>query len=370
MINTTREFYDYLKQRFTTFLLTRESRYGCRADTENFLPGDQNYFIIKNPKIFGRPFKLRHTDTLSFRMLYKFYFLVKKKNIDLFLMMENKVGFYFFFIKLFCRKKIILWIDNGFLQNKFCRLYIKTKVIDHYLCSNKDIFKSLIALGLNPEKTTIIPPAVNSKKFFKMSSLESGQLGEIYSVNNKAFVYFFSGSLQKGRGVEILLESFRALLKTSTSIRLVISWIENPQEKAYKSEILKYIKKYHLSEFFVFLGKFENKIHLYNIGDVMVLPYTAKSAIAPPLTLIEAMMCETAVITTRINEMQTADIIKDKNNGILCGPNVKDLTEAMLWALKNKNLLGQLGKNARATSCGLFGHEMIGKRLMDIISIY
>jgi len=92
-------------------------------------------------------------------------------------------------------------------------------------------------------------------------------------------------------------------------------------------------------------GPVNNIVEEYNKGDIIILPYRHHiGAIATPLTLIEAMACERAIITTDLPHLRE-----------ICGDavyyvkpySVGDIVKGIEYLAKNKKLRITLGKKAR-----------------------
>ena len=73
-----------------------------------------------------------------------------------------------------------------------------------------------------------------------------------------------------------------------------------------------------------------------------------------PKTLLEAMSCGLAVIGTNVDGIR--EIIRNKENGILCETDAYSISQSIKMVMRNKNLCGKLGNNARQfimESCSL-----------------
>jgi len=93
------------------------------------------------------------------------------------------------------------------------------------------------------------------------------------------------------------------------------------------------------------LGKFTDPTEIserYNLADIFIFPSVQESF---GLVAIEAMACGTPVIGANVGIIP--EVIKDKINGLIFETKDSDqLKEKILWALKNKDKLKQMGKKA------------------------
>lgn len=87
-----------------------------------------------------------------------------------------------------------------------------------------------------------------------------------------------------------------------------------------------------------------------------------------PKVLLEAMACELPVIGTNIHGI--SEIIKDKENGYLCGTDVLSIRKAIIEVLSNKGLQKKLSQNARKTILENFKFEKILEEEKNIYELY
>ena len=64
-----------------------------------------------------------------------------------------------------------------------------------------------------------------------------------------------------------------------------------------------------------------------------------------PKTLLEAMACGTAVIGTNVEGIR--EIIKNNENGLLCGTDTSSIRESINMLMQDEELRNKLGRNAR-----------------------
>lgn len=102
-------------------------------------------------------------------------------------------------------------------------------------------------------------------------------------------------------------------------------------------------------------GFVKNILDAYNASDIIVLPYRHPSgAIATPLTLIEAMACECAVITSDLPHLR--EICGD--SVVYVRPyNVKDIVQAIKRLKKDTKKRKMLGKKARERIVKYYNQE-------------
>ncbi|TAE73262.1 MAG: glycosyltransferase [Bacteroidetes bacterium] len=149
------------------------------------------------------------------------------------------------------------------------------------------------------------------------------------------YTFGYIGTHIPAKGVNILIEAFQKL--PQEKVKLKIFGRENGQSTQYLKEI---------SEGFniEFCGEYINqnlaKVVFSEVDCIVVPSIWAENS---PLVIHEAQACKIPVITTDFGGM--AEYVQHLENGLLFEHrNTKDLTEKMLFASENKNLMNELGK--------------------------
>ncbi len=198
----------------------------------------------------------------------------------------------------------------------------------------------------------VIPNGVNTIQFKPSLSEKSSKTTLIYV-----------GRLIPTKGVHILLKAFHQVLEKEISANLHIVG-DGPEKE--KLQLL--AQELEITSSTHFHGSVDNVAPLLQKSDVFVLPSSVEGL---PNALLEAMSCGLAVITTRVGG--NAEIVKDGINGLLIEPdNPKQLTNALMKILKEKETIEKLGRNARKTIEDGFSidhitteHEKFYKELSD-----
>lgn len=107
----------------------------------------------------------------------------------------------------------------------------------------------------------------------------------------------------------------------------------------------------------------ENMIDIYNISDIVLIPTIYSEGTS--LSCLEAMATKNAIISTRVGGL--TDLIIDRYNGILINPNEKDLKEALIQLIENKDLRELYAQNAMRVSTA-FSKEIWEQKWVKFIS--
>ena len=175
-------------------------------------------------------------------------------------------------------------------------------------------------------------------------------------------IFAIIGHVHEIKGQDILLEAVRKL--NNREKNLIEIWIIGKISENSFCQKIKAIAKNELSV--RILGEF-NRYEMekaYSEIDVVV---NASRQDVFPTVVAEGMMYGKVCITTDITGM--APLISDGENGFVCkSENAEDLCEKITWILSNKELLDNIGENARLTYLRYFTIEGFGDRLDKIIS--
>jgi len=100
---------------------------------------------------------------------------------------------------------------------------------------------------------------------------------------------------------------------------------------------------------------------IYNAADIFIAPSLEDNL---PNTVMEALSCGTPVIAFNVGGL--SDMVEHKTNGYLAHPeSVDDLTDGIIWLLKDTDRLLQLSKNARDKVLNNFTYEIVAKKYID-----
>lgn len=206
-----------------------------------------------------------------------------------------------------------------------------------YICLTEFQRQRLLAEGFAPERLTVVPNMIDSS----MSRSMNGADGYV------AYV----GRISPEKGVDCLLEAAQAVLQVSFRIAGDCSSMQKRVDGAPANvEYVGQIPNAQVAEF---------------IGDsrFVVLPSIWFEGF--PMVLVEAMMCEKAVIASRIGGIP--DIVEDGVTGLLCEPNsVDDLAKKIAYLWENPELSKQMGRAGREKALGEYLPERYYERLMAV----
>lgn len=173
----------------------------------------------------------------------------------------------------------------------------------------------------------------------------------IHKSNDKIKI-LYAGRLLKDKGILLLVEAFKELLNRFKNIELVIAG-DGPLGETLEEE--KNIK---------LLGKLnhEELMKEYANAEIFVNPSYSEGL---PTTVLEAGLMKCAVLATDVGG--TSEIIKDKEEGLLCKPEISDIIEKLEILIKDQELRDKLSKNIHMKVKQQFSWDNTAKSILDII---
>lgn len=101
---------------------------------------------------------------------------------------------------------------------------------------------------------------------------------------------------------------------------------------------------------------------LYNSVDIFINPSYSEGL---PTTVLEAGLMKCAVVATDVGG--TSEIIEDGKEGLLCKPEVLDITKKLEIVIKDKSLRKMIAENLHKKVCEQFSWEKTAKEILEII---
>jgi len=162
----------------------------------------------------------------------------------------------------------------------------------------------------------------------------------------------FVGRLAKEKNLFALLESLVGLPYTLTIIGA----------GAQEEQLKKFATRNEMNV--NFLGNVPNRQlpTILNQHEAFILPSLWEGM---PKTLLEAMACGLPVIGTKTDG--TMEVIKHRENGILCNTDSTSIREAIMTLMEDEELRRRLGENARKTILKNYSLEKLVKKELGLL---
>jgi glycosyltransferase involved in cell wall biosynthesis len=195
------------------------------------------------------------------------------------------------------------------------------QLADHIFVASSNTSRSLLNIGVNPTKISVIPYGAPIEYFHPQLKTD------------KLFRAIFVGALRPLKGVQYLLQAWKKLKLPNAELLLVggngfpSGWLEQYQD------IVRYVPCVPHA----LLNQY------YSAANVLVFPSLVEGF---GLVLLEAMACGIPVITTP--NTAGPDILTDGVEGFIVPiRDVEALKEKLEWCYSHPQELAQMGKAAR-----------------------
>ena len=204
-------------------------------------------------------------------------------------------------------------------------------------------------LGTAPERFTIVPGAVDTRRFTPGSPPVAGSPP----------VLLYHGRVDARKGVLDLLDAARQLRDEGERFRLLVSGIGPTYDE---TEAM--IRTLDLGEHVEMTGyvEYERVPDVYRRAAVFVSPTYAEGF---SNTILEAMASNLAVVSCR--SVGVVDCIRDGENGLLTEPGDRaGLADALRRLLRDPGLRRRLADAALAECRAIYSWEAVGRQIMGV----
>jgi glycosyltransferase involved in cell wall biosynthesis len=317
-----KKLFEYLKEKFTnTHLLTIYDCPVVRSELVRILPNIWHLKIIFEHLIRGyeKTIIIENIDRCSDLLL-----------LNVFSTILNKI----------CKKKIhlipLVHHPTSVIETNKFKKYLK---FSHESFIYQNSKKIIVTSGFTAEK--VEQWSKGEKDILVAYPGPNVPYKESKSEDKNNLNVLFVGSVTERKGVDILVKSFKLLLKEYESLHLdIIGTLD--KEKDYSNKI-KNICLEEINNGTVSIhGKISNDklISFYQNADIFVLPSKWEGF---GMVLAEAMLYKLPIVATRVAAIPY--LVKDGKNGYLvCPDDINDLAGAVKKLIDNKTLRNEMGE--------------------------
>ena len=305
--------------------------------------------VYKIPALDWIPIKHSHRITSGINFIPgRFTNLLKHYDIIHF----HELEFSFPFFSLLVKKPKIIHlhgIDYNFLKKHYISKFLLKHLAHMYISISKQMEKYLVKLGISENRIVYLPNSIDTNLFKPQTQKEDNLL-------------LFVGRISSGKGLHILIKSMQYLKEP---VRLAIIGPPDWDVNYYRS-ILKMIEKENQKRKheIKYLGAMEQTglVKWYQKASLFILPSFAEGF---PLTVLEALSCETPVIATPVGGIP--EIVENHETGILVQPNDHArLAEAIQYLLENRDVRSKMGREGRKRVMKEYSLGIVSKKLCAI----
>ena len=221
-----------------------------------------------------------------------------------------------------------------------------------------------IATGLPDERTVVISPGFDPAAY-EMGPEVRAKARAGLDLGDDHVVVGSIGWVDRDKGQYELLEASRTVLRSHSSLRLVIAGDPGSAEGDKLLEfMLARVREFHLDNVVRFMPFPENRAELLGAFDIFVMPSREENFSRP---LAEAMLSGLACVGTEAGG--TPEVLEDGKAGLLAPSGSADgIARALGTLFENPDLRGILGSRARQSARDRFDIERIMKRVEQLYS--
>ncbi|MGA2683070.1 MAG: glycosyltransferase family 4 protein [Candidatus Bathyarchaeia archaeon] len=238
-------------------------------------------------------------------------------------------------------------LDVQFLRRYWISHMLMKHLPDYCISISRQMTNEMVSLGINRNRIFYLPNGVDVNIFKPYGS----------KIDN---LLLFVGRVTANKGVHMLVNALRYIEKP---VQLAII---GPMDNNYRPYILGLIEDENRrgKHKITYLGPMDN-IEIakwYQKASLFVLPSFNE---AFPMTILEALACETPVVATPVGGIP--EIVRNYNTGILTSRNEPaELANAIQRLLENKDDIVEFGREGRKQVINNFSLETQVKKLSNI----
>lgn len=238
------------------------------------------------------------------------------------------------------------------------------KNADAIICVSTNMRKEVLKLGVSPNKTFVVPNAVDLELFRpphnKQDLKDVEEMRRLFNVNEDDFLILNARHLNLVYGIDYLIYAAKVVVQHVKNVKFIVAG-----EGVLKEKLCALIQKMGLQNHVKLVGKIPRMLMPKLMRATSLYVNTSLADGTPP-SLIEA--CASGVPIVSFNVGGISDIIDDGVNGYLVEPrDYKTMAFKIIYLLNNPGILHEFGFNARRKAEITFD---INARIAKIIDIY
>lgn len=232
----------------------------------------------------------------------------------------------------------------------------RAKNCDCYIANTEFERQELIKYGVDQHRIMTIGTGIDVENF-QLDDNELNNFKQQHGIREDDILIGYIGRLVKGKGVGILLDSFRKLYDGNKNVKLLLAG----GTTTYVAEIRQVIQAEQLPV--ILMENFDERFKpiLYNSLDVFVLASQSESF---GVVFLEAWACRKPVIGARMGAVSS--LLNEGTDSLLFTPgDVEDLTHQLRKLIGDKNLCTRFGENGYKKVIKNYTWPVIVKRYRD-----
>ena len=201
---------------------------------------------------------------------------------------------------------------------------------DGFLAMSSAIEEEYLACDVDPDKIARIPNGVDLSRFQPMGPAGREELRRSLDLPIEGMFVTYTGKLNRGKGLETLLRSWRRIAEDRKDAHLVLVGSGAGMYLSCEAELRRYVGEHGLEDRVTFTGYKQNVHEYLQASDIYVMPSESE---ALSNSLIEGLSCGLPTVASAVGGM--LDVVTHERNGLLVPPGDDEALAAALRRLMN-----------------------------------
>ena len=235
---------------------------------------------------------------------------------------------------------------------------------DGFLSITQGIEKEFLEHGVYAHRIHRIPNGIDTATYKPTDDRKSRSLlrAKLNLPDKKIFSY--SGKLNRGKGLEMLLETWGKFVLEFREVHLVLIGSGGRGFLSCEQELKRFVEGNQLQDTVTFTGFVQNVHEFLQASDFFVFPSDSE---ALSVSVLEALACALPVVATKVGG--TPEMIQDHESGLLIDIGAKhQLYRSLKLFMQNSDKASELGKRGRERVSSRFGIEGVARSHIEMFS--
>lgn len=286
----------------------------------------------------------------------KVFRYIKKNKIDIVYVNDLRALFYVVLAGKISRKKIVWYIRSDVNDSK--ATFLGFKFADKIVTIAHGVLRNIEQGKLQPYENKFIN-IYTGFDFEQFKIIDKSVAKNQFGIESDKFVIGYLGSINKRKGIDLLVDAYLKLVDEHSNIELMIVGSVSDGHEIYWEEQLRKLKGHSFTH-----TPFTDKVsEAYSAMDAFVLPSKSEGL---PRVLIEALAHEIPVVSTRVGGIK--EIVINDNYGIVLKNNndVIELTNSIEKLMVNTDYYKKIVMNGSNYVISQFSMKEFAKKINNL----